>query len=93
MWIRELQGLAKGWDTGYNETMLKVIEFVGVFSGILGSFLVARGVLSVGFCLFLFSSLALLYSALKQKNWNLTLLQSAFLFSNILGVSNYVFGL
>ena len=73
--------------------MLKIIEFIGVFSGILGSFLVARGILAIGFCLFLVSSLCLLYSAYKQKNWNLILLQSAFLFSNALGVSNYVFGL
>jgi hypothetical protein len=73
--------------------MLKIIEFVGVMSGIFGSFLVARGFLSFGFCLFLVSSLALLYSAVKQKNWNLTLLQSAFLVSNMLGVSNYVFGI
>jgi len=73
--------------------LIKVIEFVGVFSGILGSFLVARGFLAVGFCLFLVSSMCLLYSAVKQKNWNLTLLQSAFLFSNVLGVSNYVFGI
>lgn len=72
--------------------LVKVVEFVGVFSGITGSFLVARGFLAVGFCLFLVSSLCLVYSAVKQKNWNLTLLQSAFLVSNILGVSNYVFG-
>lgn len=72
--------------------LIKIVEFVGVFSGIIGSFLVARGFLSVGFCFFLVSSLCLMYSAVKQKNWNLTLLQSAFLLSNILGVSNYVFG-
>ncbi len=59
--------------------MIKVIEFVGVFSGIIGSFLVARGFLPIGFCLFLLSSICLCYSAVKQKNWNLTLLQSAFL--------------
>lgn len=73
--------------------MVKVIEFIGVFAGITGSFLVARGFLAVGFCLFLLSSLCLVYSAIKQRNWNLTLLQGAFLFSNVLGVSNYVFGI
>lgn len=72
--------------------LIKVVEFVGVFCGIVGSFLVARGFLASGFCLFLVSSLSLGFSAIKQKNWNLTLLQSAFLLSNILGVSNYVFG-
>jgi len=72
--------------------MIKIIEGFGVFCGITGSFLVARGMLSIGFCLFLVSSICLVYSAVKQKNWNLTLLQGAFLFSNILGVSNYVFG-
>lgn len=72
--------------------LIKVIEFLGVFCGILGSFLVARSFLDIGFCLFLVSSVCLCFSAIKQKNWNLTLLQSAFLFSNVLGVSNYVFG-
>lgn len=72
--------------------MIKAIEFVGVFCGIVGSFLVARGFLATGFVLFLISSICLGYSAIHQRNWNLTLLQSAFLFSNILGVSNYVFG-
>jgi hypothetical protein len=79
--------------SGIIHSMIKIIEFVGVFSGITGSFLVARGYLAPGFCFFLISSLCLVYSAIKQKNWNLTLLQSAFLFSNILGVSNYVFGI
>jgi hypothetical protein len=70
----------------------KAIELFGVLCGISGSFLVARGVLAIGFCLFLVSSVCLLYSALKQKNWNLTALQGTFLVSNVLGVSNYVFG-
>jgi len=73
--------------------MIKAIEFVGVFCGITGSFLVARGFLASGFCLFLVSSISLGFSAIKQKNWSLTLLQSAFLVSNMLGVSNYVFGI
>jgi hypothetical protein len=71
---------------------LKVIEFFGVLCGIGGSFLVARGVLDIGFCLFLVSSVCLLTSACKQKNGNLMALQGTFLFSNVLGVSNYVFG-
>ncbi len=74
------------------EIMTKVIETIGVFAGIIGSFLVARGFLAVGFCLFMLSSICLVYSAYKQSNYNLILLQSAFLFSNTLGVSNYVFG-
>jgi uncharacterized membrane protein len=73
--------------------MLKVIEFVGVICGIIGSFLVARGFLAVGFCLFLVSSICLLYSAVRQMNWNLSTLQGTFLVSNVLGVSNYVFGI
>jgi hypothetical protein len=72
---------------------LKVIEFFGVLCGISGSFLVARGVLAIGFCLFLVSSICLLISAVHQKNWNLTTLQGTFLVSNVLGVSNYVFGI
>ena len=73
--------------------VVKAIEFFGVACGISGSFLVARGFLDIGFCIFLLSSLSLGFSAIKQKNWNLTLLQGAFLFSNLLGVLNYVFGI
>lgn len=76
----------------YTINMLKAIEFFGVVCGITGSFLVARGFLAVGFCLFFVSSVCLFYSAMKQKNWNLSALQGTFLFSNVLGVSNYVFG-
>jgi hypothetical protein len=70
----------------------KVVETVGVFAGIFGSFSVSRGFLSIGFCLFLLSSICLFTSAIRQKNYNLVLLQSAFLVSNVLGVSKYVFG-
>lgn len=76
----------------YTINMLKAIEFTGVVCGVIGSFLVARGFLAVGFCLFFVSSICLFYSAMKQKNWNLSALQGTFLFSNVLGVSNYVFG-
>jgi ABC-type multidrug transport system fused ATPase/permease subunit len=76
----------------YTINMLKAIEFLGVVCGIIGSFLVARGFLAVGFCLFFVSSICLFYSAIKQMNWNLSALQGTFLVSNILGVSNYVFG-
>lgn len=73
--------------------MLKVIEFIGVFCGVTGSFLVARGFLAVGFCLFFVSSVCLLFSAIRQMNWNLSTLQGTFLISNMLGISNYVFGI
>jgi hypothetical protein len=44
--------------------LIKVVEFVGVFCGITGSFLVARGFLAVGFCLFLVSSVSPGFSAI-----------------------------
>lgn len=74
--------------------MLKnnVIESFGVACAIVGSFMVARGVLAMGFCFFFISSICLLYSAIKQKNWNLSVLQGTFLVSNVLGISNYIFG-
>jgi hypothetical protein len=72
--------------------LIKSIEFFGVACGITGSFMVARGVLALGFCFFFVSSVCLFFSAMKQKNWNLSALQGTFLFSNVLGVSNYVFG-
>lgn len=72
--------------------LIKLVETVGVFAGIFGSFSVSRGYLAIGFCSFLLSSICLFTSAVKERNYNLVLLQSAFLVSNLLGVSKYVFG-
>lgn len=71
--------------------MINIIELIGAIFGVTGAFFVAQGFLADGFCLFLISSSCLFYTAIRQQNWNLTMLQSAFIFCNGLGVVNYVF--
>lgn len=73
--------------------MIKAVEFVGVVLGMTGALLVARGGTDIGFIVLLASSLMLSYSAVQQKNWNLVVLQSVYVACNVLGVSNYIFGL
>jgi hypothetical protein len=67
------------------------IEFLGVVSAIIGSFLVATGHTNIGYIFFLHSSVGLLYSAFKQHNVNLMLLQFTFTIANIVGISHYIF--
>jgi ABC-type Mn2+/Zn2+ transport system permease subunit len=69
--------------------MLKIVEFVGVLCGIIGSFLVANGMMMIGYPVFLTSSACLLFSAFKQGNKNLMLLQFVFLCANINGLINF----
>ena len=70
--------------------MLKVVEFVGVLCGIIGSFAIANGFMMAGYPLFLVSSACLLFSAFRQANKNLMLLQFVFLCANINGTINFV---
>lgn len=62
------------------------MEKIGVICGIVGAFVVALGYPLQGYPLFTISSIALIYSARKQKNTNLLMLQSTFLAANILGI-------
>ena len=70
---------------------MKYIEFIGVLSGIAGSFLVANAIFQYGYLLFLISSMLLVITALKQRNYNLVLLQGVFLLANINGVFTFFF--
>jgi hypothetical protein len=65
------------------------IEFVGVLSGIIGSFSVANGLFTIGYPIFTLSALLLLYTAFKQSNKNLMLLQAVFLLANINGLYTF----
>ena len=81
----------------YNELMdetqrgnkMKYVEFFGVICGVIGSFLVANGLMQFGYPVFLTSSACLLYTATRQKNKNLMLLQFVFLCANINGLINF----
>ena len=69
---------------------MKAIEFLGVVCGIIGAFLVANGLMTFGYPLFTLSSACLLFTAFKQQNKNLMLLQFVFLCANINGLVNFL---
>ena len=65
------------------------IEFIGVLAGVIGSFSVANGLFTIGYPLFALSSIFLLYTAFKQHNNNLMLLQGVFLLANCNGLYTF----
>jgi len=65
------------------------IEFIGVLSGVIGSFAVANGLFTIGYPLFTVSAILLLYTAYKQSNMNLVLLQAVFLMANFNGLYTF----
>ena len=64
------------------------MEFFGAIAGIIGAFLVA-GKVGTGYWFFLLSSLFLLVSAIRKKQYNLVALQMVFVASNIFGLFNW----
>ena len=71
---------------------MKRLEFIGVFAGILGAFLVANGVFKIGYILFTVSSICLVSTAFNQRNWNLVALQGVFLIANFNGLFTFFMG-
>jgi hypothetical protein len=69
---------------------MKAIEFLGVALGIIGAFLVANGIMAFGYPCFTVSSALLFFTAFKQQNKNLMLLQFVFLCANINGLINFL---
>ncbi len=69
---------------------MKALELIGVICGIIGAFLVANGMMSAGYPAFTVSSALLIYTAWRQENKNLMLLQSVFLCANINGLFNFL---
>lgn len=68
---------------------MKYVEFIGVAHGIIGAFLVANGIMSIGYPAFTISSLLLAYTAWKQGNKNLLLLQGVFFCANVNGLITF----
>ena len=66
--------------------MTKQIEMAGVILAVIGSFTVASGNFSIGYPIFVASSIFLCYTAMMQKNRNLLVLNAFFLVANILGI-------
>lgn len=70
--------------------MIKIIETIGTICGIIGAFLVAMKYGNIGYPFFFVSSLALLVSAIKQKQGNFIALQGVFFAANVIGLFNYL---
>lgn len=69
---------------------MKRIETLGTIAGIIGAFLVALKYGNVGYPFFFVSSLALLTSAIWQKQKNFIALQGTFFAANVIGLFNYL---
>jgi len=65
-----------------------MLERIGTIAGILGAFLVAGGLGTLGYPCFLLSSALLLGSAIRNRQTNFIGLQLVYLLSNILGLCN-----
>jgi nicotinamide riboside transporter PnuC len=66
-----------------------MISWIGTLSSILGSFLVAFGVASVGYVAFLVGSFSWLVVAYKRRDRALALLNLTFFAANIIGIVRY----
>ena len=71
-------------------TKIKFIETLGAGAGIIGAFLVALKFGNYGYPFFLFSSMALLFSAIMYKQRNHVALQLVYFLANMIGFFNYV---
>lgn len=69
--------------------MIKTIENIGVFCGIIGALLVAMKLGNYGYPVFLISTVCLFYSAVKFKQTGFIKLQFVYLCCNLLGLVNY----
>jgi len=66
-----------------------MIPWTGTLASIVGSFLVAFGVASVGYVAFLIGSFSWLVVAYRRKDRALGLLNLTFLCANLIGIARY----
>lgn len=65
---------------------IKLIEWFGTVTSVVGSFLVAFGILFPGFIFFTLGAVSWIIASKAQKNWALLTLNSVFLVANIIGL-------
>ena len=70
--------------------MDKLTAWLGMFTGLLGSALVASGVMLPGFLAFLASNVAWTAHGVLTRNWPLLIMQAGFTATSLLGVYNNV---
>ena len=66
--------------------IIKKIELLGVVLAIAGSYIAAMGNFALGYPIWTISSICLAYTAYKDSNYNLLLLQSVFICADLVGV-------
>ena len=66
-----------------------MLAWIGTATSILGSFMVATGVILVGYCFFTIGSASWLVVAYKRKDKALGLLNGTFFVANIIGLITY----
>jgi hypothetical protein len=62
-----------------------MLGWIGTISSVIGSFLVALGIMIGGYTLFLIGAGSWLWVALKTRNWSLGVLNGFFMVANIIG--------
>jgi hypothetical protein len=65
------------------------MEKIGAYAGIVGAFLVATNNGDYGYPFFAVSSILLMVTSCKQKNWSLLKMQSAFFLANAIGIYTF----
>ena len=66
--------------------MIKSLSWIGTFSSIIGSFIVAFGCYKIGYIAFMFGSASWLIVAYTNKDKPLMVLNGTFFIANIIGI-------
>lgn len=66
--------------------MTKIISWLGTLTSIVGSFVIAFGMMKLGYCFFLVGSASWLYVAFVSRDKALGVLNGTFLIANLIGV-------
>lgn len=67
-------------------SILKAIEWVGTGASVLGSYLIAFGIIPMGYCCFVLGSSSWLFVAYRMRNMPLGVLNLFFFVANIIGI-------
>lgn len=70
---------------------MKALSWIGMATGVVGSFVVAMQFFLVGYCLFAVSSVSWLIVGVKRKDKPMLTMNGVFLVSNMIGLYNAVF--
>ena len=66
--------------------MIKIISWLGTISSILGSFIIAFGLMQIGYIAFIIGSVSWLIVGINKKELPLIVLNGTFFIANIIGL-------